>query len=380
MNDRLSVLMLTASFYPHIGGTERQALELSKSLMARGDSVMVLTRRLPGLAANERIEGVEVFRAFAPFSGFVNSLCFLFSSFWFMAARRSSYEVIHVHLASSPALAACLAGKLFKKRVVVKIGGGRGIGEIAVSSKTLSGRLKLKLLALFNPQLVAVDSCLLPELEKGGLVSLPCEVVPNGVDCEAFSPALPEDREAARHEFGIQGKSPVYVFAGRLAGEKMLGQFLEVWARSAARRAGVLLIAGDGPLEAELRARASALNLWDSAVFLGARSDIGQVYRAGDVFVLPSVAEGLSNAMLEAMACGLAVMATVEGGAANAVGAGGLLFDPRNRDEILRAIDSFAANPELCQSMGRAAREIAAKNYSMDSVTERLAVIYSQGA
>lgn len=377
-----SVLMLTASFYPHIGGTERQVLELSKKLVKDGWRVLVATRRLHGLPHTDSVEGVEVRRLFAPFSGLPNSLCFLVSSFVFLIARRADYEVIHVHLASSPALAACLAGKMLRRRVVVKIGGGRGIGEIAVSRKTFWGRLKLRLLAWFGPQLTVVDESLLAELRAGGLENLPCAVVPNGVDCEVFSPASAEQKPVLRMNLGILGSKPVFLFAGRLAREKLLGPFLSVWAKSQARNKAVLVIAGEGPLQKELKEQVMSLGLYSSVLFAGACRDMPSLYRAADVFVLPSVAEGLSNAMLESMACGLAVMSTSEGGAAAVLGGGeaGILFHPEDEVAINSALDRFISEPGLSRIMGEAARRVVERQYSIAQVSDRMKQIYSSGA
>jgi len=382
MSGAKSVLMLTASFHPHIGGTERQALELSKQLIKDGWRVQVATRRLPGLACSETVEGVAVRRLFAPGAGLLNSLCFLFSSFFFLLARRADYQVIHVHLASSPALAACLAGKLLRRRVVVKIGGGRGIGEIAVSGKTFFGRLKLKLLAWFRPQLAVVDEGLLAELRAGGLQSLPCAVVPNGVDCEAFSPAVADEKSTARMKLGILGAKPVFLFAGRLAKEKMLGPFLAVWAKSQARDKAVFIIAGEGPLEAELKGRAAALGLYSSVLFAGPCRDMLSLYRAADVFVLPSVSEGLSNAMLEAMACGLAVMATSQGGASGALedAQAGFLFHPEDTTAITRALERFINEPALSRIMGAVARQSVQRRYSIALTAYKMKQLYSGGS
>ncbi|HOX22669.1 MAG TPA: glycosyltransferase family 4 protein [Elusimicrobiales bacterium] len=381
MSGKPCVLMLSASFYPHIGGTERQALELGKALLKDGWRVIAATRRVGGLPSRESVQEIEVHRLFAPSSGLVNSLCFLVSSFFFLMSRRGEYEVIHVHLASSPALAACLAGKLLGKRVVVKIGGGRGIGEIAVSRRSFSGRLKLRLLAWFKPQLVAVDSALLSEIKAGGLGGLPCAVVPNGVDCAAFAPVSDECKLALRTQLGILRRSPVFLFAGRLATEKQLSRFLEIWAKTECAAKAVFIIAGNGPLEKELRAQVEALGLYSNVMFAGARSDMPALYGAADVFVLPSISEGLSNAMLEAMSCGLAVMATAAGGASSVLegGKAGILFDPLDNAAIAAALDRFMKEPGLCKMMGASARQIAAERYGIGRIAETMKQIYRGG-
>ena len=139
--------MVSAGFHPYVGGAEKQALELSVALRSRGVKVLVLTRRLPGLSRREEIRGVPVERLWCAGGGFLNALTFMASLWWRLWARASEYSAVHVHLAGSPALPAALAGRLLGKRVIIKLGGGRGIGELAASAATRAGRAKLRLLS-----------------------------------------------------------------------------------------------------------------------------------------------------------------------------------------------------------------------------------------
>ena len=109
-----SVVMVSAGFHPYVGGSEKQALELSVALKAAGWEVLVATRRLKGLPSRETIRGIPVARLWAPGSGgALNSLGFMVSLFVFLLRRAASYDAIHVHLAGSPALPASLAGRIF---------------------------------------------------------------------------------------------------------------------------------------------------------------------------------------------------------------------------------------------------------------------------
>ena len=103
--DNLSVVMVSASFHPYVGGAERQALELSAALRGRRVRVRVLTRRRHGLPAWDVVRGVPVERLWCAGGGVFNSLTFLFSLWFWLLRRAKEYTVIHVHLAGSPALA-----------------------------------------------------------------------------------------------------------------------------------------------------------------------------------------------------------------------------------------------------------------------------------
>ena len=377
MNAAPAVVMLTASFHPHLGGAERQALALSKALARKGVPVRILTRRLPGTEARGAVEGIPVRRLPAPGSGFLNSAVFLAGSLAWLVLHAPEFDAVHVHLAGSPALAAALVGRLTGKTVVVKIGGGRGIGEVAVSSRSWAGRLKLALLGLLEPRFVAVTEDLALELAEHSLG--PAQVVPNGVDVEAFRPAGPSEKEELRRRWGLE-EGPAFLYMGRLAVEKRLPAFAASFGRAAAGHAPKprLVAAGSGPEEGALKAAAAAAGV--ELTLLPVQEDPAPLYRACDAFVLPSVSEGLSNALLEAMASGLPVVASRVGGTAEAVedGVSGLLFDPADPAAEEGAVRRLLDEPGLAARMGAAARARALSRYSLDAVAERYLKLYNR--
>lgn len=373
------VLMVSASFHPYLGGAEKQALELSAALRARGADVRVLTRRLPGLSPSDETRGVPIERLWRAGKGAVDSATFMLSLFWRLVRRRD-YDAVHVHLAGSPALAAALAGKLARRPVLVKLGGGAGIGELAVSSRSVLGRLKLRALALLKPRLVAVTPELVSEAARYLGPAMPVQQLPNGVDTQRYSPASPEDKALRRERLGLP-KGLMFLYAGRLSPEKRLPDFVEAWAAEARNVKACLVIVGDG-IERERVVESARRSRVEGKVFLlPARPDVEFVYSAADVFVLPSISEGLSNALLEAMASGLAVLASRVGGAVDAVkeAESGFLFAPTDERELRRQLAKFLEHPELAASMGKAAREAALARFSLDKIAERYELIYRWG-
>jgi glycosyltransferase involved in cell wall biosynthesis len=226
----LRVVMVSASFSPHVGGAENQALELSLELKRRGHEVRVLTRRLKGLSADEEIRGIPVERLACFGGGALNALTFMVSLAWRLWAQTASYDVIHVHLASSPALAAICIGGLRGKKVVIKIGGGKGIGELALSSRSFLGRLKLLLFRRAQPTFVAVSQGIREEA-KIYLGEVPLHEIPNGVDTERFHPATAQHRRECRLSLGWPDGLG-FLYTGRFDGIKRLPWFLELWAQA----------------------------------------------------------------------------------------------------------------------------------------------------
>src|SRR6185503_20430449 len=128
----------------------------------------------------------------------------------------------------------------------------------------------------------------------------------NGVDVERFAPG---DRLAVRAAAGLPADAVIVGTVGRLDPVKDHDGLLEAFARASTASALHLAIVGDGPTRAALAARVASLGLGDRVHLLGERDDVPAVLRALDVFVLSSIGEGISNAILKAMASGLPVLA-----------------------------------------------------------------------
>lgn len=367
------VVMVSAGFWPAVGGAESQALELGRALGARGVRVRVLTRRVGGLPGREIVRGVEVRRLPVLGTGALDSLSFLFAALGWLLKHEAEYDAIHAHLAGSPALAAAAAGRFLGKPVVVKLGGGRGIGELAVSSRSALGRLKLGLLALLKPRFLAV----VPDLAEEAREHLPgadVELLPNGVDAERFKPAAPADKAALRGSLGWSGT--VFLYTGRLSPEKRLPWFARLWDEAAQGKESSLILVGEGPEKPELEDIASAS--FGRIKILPPVENTAPLYAAADVFVLPSTSEGLSNSLLEAMASGTAILASAVGGTKETIADGktGLLFERNDEAAAKGLVGRLIGSDELRTRLGAAARREAEGRYSLSSVVERLLRLY----
>ncbi|HAM34322.1 MAG TPA: hypothetical protein DEB40_09250 [Elusimicrobia bacterium] len=382
MSSGAAVVMVSASFHPYVGGAEKQALELSAALLRRGVKVRVLTRRLPGLPAREEIRGVPVQRLWCAGSGFLNSLTFMAALGVWLWARRADYVAVHVHLAGSPALPAALAGKLLGKKVFIKLGGGRGIGELAVSARTIGGRIKLGLLSWLGPHFVAVTRELAEECAEY-LGSVSVRVEPNGVDVSRYHPVTAEEKLALRRKLGWP-EGLCFLYVGRLSAEKQLDFFLRAWLADAPASAqpSFVAIVGQGSQGDKLQALAASSPLAGRVLALPFLANVSEAYAAADVFILPSLSEGLSNSLLEAMASGLGILGSRVGGTAEAVTEEetGLLFAPGDEAGLRAQMQRYLREPELAGRLGAAARQRAVRDYSLERVAGSYEKMYTQGA
>jgi glycosyltransferase involved in cell wall biosynthesis len=137
-------------------------------------------------------------------------------------------------------------------------------------------------------------------------------------------------------------------------------------------------IAGDGPLRSHLERRISAEHLESRVTLLGERSDIPELLAAADVYLNTSVAEGLCNAVMEAMAAGLPVLATAVGGTPELItdAETGLLFPARDVARGVDLLESLVASPALRQKLGTSARAVVVDRYEATAMVSRMERIY----
>ena len=200
---------------------------------------------------------------------------------------------------------------------------------------------------------LAVASHVRDRLAALGLPARKLRVVRNGIDAaELLRPA----NEELRIQLSGAPQRPVVLTVARLARQKGIDVLL-----SAASQVpdAMFLIAGEGPDRTALEARAAALGLGNSVRFLGAAHNVPDLLAACDVFVLPSLAEGLPLSVLEAMAAGKPVVATRIAGTDEAVadGTSGVLVPPRDPDALATAIRSLLAEPDRASRLARAGQE-----------------------
>ena len=188
---------------------------------------------------------------------------------------------------------------------------------------------------------------------------------------------------AAKAAVGLEGNT-VFLAVGRLGPQKRMRELVELWAELLSEervKPGIrLVIVGKGPEEKKLKEAVAQLEVGQSVTLAGPKDDLLPYYRAADVFVLFSLTGGMSNSMLEAMACGVAVMAARGGGAGDAVteGESGCLFDPLNPGEIKQCLRRFIADRNLALRLGEKARATAVEKYSMARVADEIMKIYEE--
>lgn len=203
------------------------------------------------------------------------------------------------------------------------------------------------------------------------------DVIPNGVDTTFFHPPT---SPAQRPDRMVR-----VLYAGRFQSQKNLFVLLQQFAAARARSIVPLQLTmvGDGPQRPALQLEAGRLGIADAVAWMGwlAKPALADLYRDADLFLNPSLYEGMPNTVLEAMASGLPVVASAVAGNDELVedGRTGLLFGIDDPDALASAITRYADDAQFRSACGLAAREKAVRDYSWEAAARRYAAYFSQG-
>lgn len=218
-------------------------------------------------------------------------------------------------------------------------------------------------------------------LRPRGRAARRTDVIASGVDLDLFRPdAVAAD---ARTRLGVPAGAALVGTVGRLEARKGTPTLVEATARLvAAGQEVVTVLVGDGPLRAEVEAQIARLGLEGRVRLLGDRADVRDILAALDVFVLPSRTEGMSNALLEAMAMARPVVATAVGGNPEVLGAEGtgVLVAADAPDAMADAVAGFVRDAARARAFGRAARARVEERYGSRAMVRRLESVYAAAA
>lgn len=371
--------MVVKDFSPlPVGGAELQAERLAMFFAKKGLPTKVVTLGASGLPRFERRDGFEVLRvpAFGP--GKIKTITFTLGAMFFALKHGKSFDILHAHLEHSAAVAAAIAGKILRKPVIVKFAGS-GASSLTRSSRgTVLGSLRLAILRDWTSLSIVLTEEMKDELLSVGYESSKILRLFNGVDSSLFTPA--PDKQEAKNAIKM-GDKKLVIYVGRLDAIKALPTLLSAFQRALQTHPNLrLLLVGQGDERAALESMAEDLGIQSQLSFLGTLRDVKPYLRAADIFILPSLAEGISNSLLEAMSSGLACIATRVGGSVELLDNGncGILIDPGNIDQLSAAISTLLSDPQAAARFEEQARRRVLENYDLFALGERYHTLYRQ--
>jgi glycosyltransferase involved in cell wall biosynthesis len=278
---------------------------------------------------------------------------------------REHYDVVHFHTSRAHSVAPF----------------ARGLAGAMVVTRRMDYRPN----RLFAPYLylravdgvAAISSGVADAMADAGVSRDRINIISSGVDCDYFRPPSAVERDDARRALGIESTTAAIGTVGALETRKGHPYLLEAIAEIRSPSI-VCLIAGDGSMRAEFENHAARLGISAKVRFLGRIEPSRALLWALDMFVFPSLREGLGVAAIEAAACGLPTVASKVGGLGEVVGDGesGILVPPGHSAELANAISRLAGSAAERAAMGMAARERAVNRFTMRAMAEQTLALY----
>lgn len=201
----------------------------------------------------------------------------------------------------------------------------------------------------------------------------------NGIDLEGK--LVQTDRWRTRKDLGVDSGTCLIGTVGRLTPVKGIPYLLEAARILLRQGANVkVLVVGDGSIRQDLMTQTRDLGISENVVFLGHREDTDELVQALDIFVLPSLSEGIPMALLEAMAASRAVVASRVGGIPEIIEEGfeGFLVEPMDVDSLAERCHRLIESPDVARKMGEQARKRVERDFSSTAMADRVALVYKE--
>ncbi|MGB2661348.1 MAG: glycosyltransferase family 4 protein [Candidatus Omnitrophota bacterium] len=372
--------MISYEFPPVGGGTGKALLYTAREFVRMGHEVGVLTLRFNGQAREDKIDGIQVFRIPAVRKKIYGSnaweiITFSFSGFFYAGkvAKKFKPDLTMAYFTIPSGLVSLWLKWILRIPFVTLLRGQDVPGWLPEILKFYHVICKpIIRLVWRESEKVIANSRGLAEIAKRSAPKMDIPVIPNGIDPELYCP-LPGRKKEDKVSI---------IFTGRLRPQKGLNYLIESIGqiKRETQRGSFpdfcLKIAGAGAKEGFLKDLVKQKGLEKEVRFLGRldEDELIKAYQESDIFVNPSLNEGMPNAVLEAMACGLPCMVTDVEGNNELVreGENGLLVPPKDPLALAAAFRKLIENGSLREQMGRRGREIIEEGFSWQRTAEKL--------
>lgn len=384
---RIRACMLSFYFHPSYSGSAVQARNLALHLREQGVDATFVSANLSGSPARERVDGMGLSRLRICKTPDFQIPTFWISLAWFLWRHRAEYDLIHAHGTFQHGIAS-VVGRILGKPTILKVAMAQS--DIAFHKHgRLWGRVNRFLVRRFD-RYIATSEEVRQEFADRGLDVGRVRLIPNGVATDRFRPPVePGGRGEARRKLGLRDV-PTVCYVGVIDARKNLDGILRIWKSVQERtRTGQLVLVGPRPRGEEevpgsfhhrLMRYIAENGLQDSVVFAGAQEDVPGWLRAADVFLFPSKREGMPNALLEAMASGLACISSRIGGSVDIIrhDVDGYVFEVDDEEGMATAVQRLLQDSGQAARIGAAARAKATQHFSLTVVAERYSKLYAE--
>jgi|APSaa5957512535_1039671.scaffolds.fasta_scaffold15427_3 glycosyltransferase involved in cell wall biosynthesis len=356
-DSELRVLMVIPSYFPLVGGAEKQVAGLVNSLGKISCKATILTRLLPNTSKIDVVDGISIIRLKTT----KYRIVFLLQLSYFLFKNRFFFDVIHVHTLNSPAIVSAFVGRLTHTPVIVKVTRSGKDCQLSRYSSSNIGRLFFCILSALVTRFIAITDDVRKELLSFGVQTKKIIQIPNGVELPVFN-SLKKDKQS----------SCIFVYVGRLIDRKRVDWLINAFFDANLNKNDRLIIIGAGIKMDSLVKLTLDLGLGSRVEFMGeiSHDKVIEMLLLSDVFVLPSDSEGMSNSLLESMASNNAVIAANIPANKGLImnGINGLLFS--TIDDLSRCLYEVSNSDALRTNLSKNANNDIRKEYSFKTIAQ----------
>jgi glycosyltransferase involved in cell wall biosynthesis len=360
-------------------GAELQAHTQIQLLKSLGCKLTVITKKRSSQSQyKEIVNRTIIYRVFPTGLRSIRAALLLFQ-------HRHEFDVVHIHgqhLFSTPVILLC---RLLAIPTILKITiAGQTTSPMALDKLLPKGwnpcRKLVNGVSRLTSAYLAISTEIVDELKSQDIAPDRIVALPNGVNTERFHPVTAEEQQQLKYKLGLPPDKKVMLFASRLIERKGYDIMLEAWRNiHLACPSTVLMLVGKGSPEAVHALEQLQQELGkDSIFYKGEVLDTAPYLQASDLFIFPSRQEGLPNALLEAMACGCACVASDIGGCSDLIISekNGLLFPSGDPAGLVEAVKLMMSKSEQMETFGQKAYETVKANHDIAIIGKQLLQLY----
>jgi glycosyltransferase involved in cell wall biosynthesis len=375
----MKVLQVVPYFSPYLGGQEKYVYNLSKNLVKMGHKVHVITSNFPKTKNFEKIDGVTVERHNVLVRFLRNPIT---PNFFKIKKMIKDFDVIHVHNehSFSTVVTAYLKSKHNFPLILTNHGQLKFGSFFADLFENIYNQSVGKNIFRVTDTIVALSPSDAKYISSFGVESEKISILPNAIDISDFVPYIKTNNNDFLKKYNIERKQ-IILFVGQIIprkGIEYLINAVRLVIKASPENDIIFLVVGEGEFLEKAKEIVRNLNIHDFVVFTGEIpfSELVQAYKSANVFILPSLSEGLPTTILEAMYFGLPVIATDIPGIRDHFKDVALLIPPKNENKLAEAIVKVLDDKKSAERLSLTGTKLVKSRYTWDIVAKKYEEIY----